>query len=231
MPSGEPSFHAFNPVEKPVCQTHSQTALSAPVCSVTGDSASSALSTSAPKSLLPKQSRNTEKVRRHNVGEGGATLSAEVEVSYIVEVHDQAGDWDVAAAAAARTVPVVDNVGDGGATSLAVKEASYTPESLSKTRGSDNSSSDSSSTSSSSEELSNDDASNGSTKSGSVVDASTDVPVVGASNPAVISTTEAIVAVVAAMSTATLSSTKSLYRTLGNEVHAKEPGWIPASLV
>jgi hypothetical protein len=70
MPQGEPPFHASNQLEKPVHQTRSQTVLSAPISGITGDSASSALPASASKSSLAKQSRNTEKVRHHNVGGG-----------------------------------------------------------------------------------------------------------------------------------------------------------------
>jgi hypothetical protein len=47
----------------------------------------------------------------------------------------------------------------------------------------------------------------------------------------IVSTAEVIAAAAAAMPHATLSSTKSSYRTLGDEVLAKEPGWIPDSLV
>jgi uncharacterized membrane protein len=69
--------------------------------------------------------------------------------------------------------------------------------------------------------LSNDDASNGSSASANAVDASNDVPVVDVSNAAVVSTAEVIVAVSAATSTVALSSLKSPYWTLGNEVLAK----------
>jgi hypothetical protein len=155
----------------------------------------------------------------------------QVEVSNIVEGGEQAGDRDVAVVAEAQTEAVVDNVVEGGAPSSAVKEPSNAAESSTKTSGSESSRSDRSSTSSSSEELSHNYVSNGSSASGSAVDASTDGPVVSVSNAAVVSTAEVIVAVAAATTTATLSSMKSSYQTLGDEVLAKELGWLPASLV
>ncbi len=62
-------------------------------------------------------------------------------------------------------------------------------------------------------------------------DATTIVPVGGTSGTAVISAAKMVAAVAAATSISTLSSGQPSYQTLGDAVLAKEPGWVPASVL
>jgi hypothetical protein len=90
----------------PVCQTYSQTALSATVSGITGDGASSALPTSAPNSSLPKQSCNAEKV--HCLA--NIATSPPPKMILALKTGEQDGERDVAVAVAAQSKAVVDYV-------------------------------------------------------------------------------------------------------------------------
>jgi hypothetical protein len=57
------------------------------------------------------------------------------------------------------------------------------------------------------------------------------VPVGGTSGTAVVSAAKMVAAVAAATSISTKSSGQPSYRTLGDDVLAKEPGWVPASVL